>query len=137
MVDEKKVKDWLEFDRVNQMVKIKHGLPVGHPLAAYKDEKNNFDAKRYFRKFLTLVYEIIMDLEKNWPPIPGMTMKKPSVHYLPCCFKEEFKKPEVKRCHHQDFTTPSLTRSKIGVAFTWPSNCQMGLFTWWTWTSTS
>ena len=32
MVDEKKVKDWLEFDRVNQVVKIKHGLPVGHPL---------------------------------------------------------------------------------------------------------
>ena len=31
MVDEKKVKDWLEFDRVNQVVKIKHGLPVGHP----------------------------------------------------------------------------------------------------------
>lgn len=32
MVDEKKVKDWLEFDRVNQVVKIKHGLPDGHPL---------------------------------------------------------------------------------------------------------
>ena len=85
-----------------------------HSSAAYKDEKNNFDAKKYFRKFLTLVYEIILDLEKNWPPIPGMTMKKLSVHYVPCCFKEEFKKPEVKRCHHQDFTTPSLTRSKIG-----------------------
>ena len=32
MVDEKKVKDWLEFDRFNQVVKIKHGLPDGHPL---------------------------------------------------------------------------------------------------------
>ena len=32
MVDEKKVKDWLEFDRVNQVVKIKHSLPVDHPL---------------------------------------------------------------------------------------------------------
>ena len=32
MVDEKKVKDWLEFDRVNQVVKIKPDLPSNHPL---------------------------------------------------------------------------------------------------------
>ena len=83
-------------------------------LASYKDEKNNFDARKYFQKFLVYVYEILTEMEKNWPPFPNMTMKKLSVHYVPCCFKQDFQRPEVRRCHHQDFTTPSLTRSKIG-----------------------
>ena len=32
MLDEDKIKDWLEFDRVNQVVKIKPDLPSNHPL---------------------------------------------------------------------------------------------------------
>ena len=32
MLDEDKIKDWLEFDRANQVVKIKPDLPSNHPL---------------------------------------------------------------------------------------------------------
>ena len=144
----KELTQWLHYDRINQVINIRPDLPADHPLglqnhnykeniklssnisiAPYKDENNNFNAKKYFDKFLTHVYEIIQEMEENWPPVPGLSMmEKLSVQYKPCCFKEDFTILQPVRCKHradcpdhsnddddcQEYNSPSLTRSKIG-----------------------
>jgi hypothetical protein len=126
----KKVTKGLHYDRINQVINIRPDLPADHPLAPYKDENNNFNAKKYFDQFLTHVYEIIQEMEENWPPVPGLTMmEKLSVQYKPCCFKEDFTILQPVRCKHradcrdhsnddddcQEYNSQSITRSKIGV----------------------
>ena len=120
-VNEKTFKDRTRFDAGSQIL--------------YVDGKE-LDGWHFYTKFLTMLYKIVQEIE-----LPAwFTMKPLSTDFIPCikCMTIENGSAQAHRCRHkpncevhqrcqcqgdcsckcecQVFTSPSLTRSKIGAA---------------------
>ena len=133
VLEKKPYEDFLEFEQENQKIKFVVGKPRKPQLEPFRDEANYFNHQLYFFTFMQLIFNIISSQGQNLPSKLKLSMNPLSTFFVPCktCMKRELFQPYPKRCRHhpgckldgkkhredcgcQNFTSPSLTYSKIG-----------------------
>ena len=133
VLDKEPYEDLLEFDQENQKVKFVEGKERKPQLEPFRTEVDYFDHQLYFLTFLQLLFNIISKHGQNLPAMLNLSMDPLSTSFVPCktCAKRDLFQPYFKRCRHnpackldgkkhrencgcQNFTSPSLTYSKIG-----------------------
>ena len=134
-----KVAKYFRFDEDSHTVQIIGDAPP--EILKYSDESNNFDVKKLYENFLQCVYRAVSEMSKNPSEENFETL---SIDWIPCtfrgkdrindklldCMKTTFTRPEPIRCYHREgcdhqegcgchnYTSPSVTRSKIGKLLT-------------------
>ena len=119
---------FLIFDADNQSVKFSSNSEPDENTLPYKKENDELDVHKYFSDFLHGLYKIVseMEVDQTWKDNFNMDPLKAS--FIPClqCMNTDLTEPESRRCKHNPgwdhddkcgcrvFTSPSLTRSKIG-----------------------
>ena len=127
------LKDFTCFDKMTQKLMMKSN----HKAKDYTTNRGEFRSRKFFMDFLQGLYEIVSNLQ-----LPeDFTMKPLTTNFSPCliCMKIQYGEPQAYRCRHvpgcqvhlrckcedkeecschcscRQFSTPSLTHSKIGA----------------------
>ena len=131
------LKSFTYFEKETQCLMIKPNHKSEKNTKEYTTNTNKFNSEKFFMDFLQSVYEIVSNLK-----LPKeFTMKPLTTNFIPCliCMKMQFGKPQAYRCRHvhdcqvhsrchcedreecschcscREFSSPSLTYSKIGA----------------------
>ena len=119
----------LKFDKENQRVMFVNSedKTILDPFRT----GDMFDHEKFFFEFLRAVHGIVTELGEDWSLMreEGYTMDPLTTSFVICetCANRDKTVPEVVRCPHKpgcphsegcgcrEYTTPSLSRSKVGV----------------------
>ena len=136
VLEKEKYEEYLEYDQEKQQIKFVEDKGRMEELEPFRTEDNIFDIQKYFFTFMELIFTVICTLDRNLLSKLNLSMDPLTTNFTPCktCMGREFFKPYAKRCHHKpgcpltpdnkhredcgckNYTSPSLTYSKIGLA---------------------
>ena len=134
----KELKEFFTFDIENQKLMVTESVEnpnhIEHKegIAPYIMDDNSFDVKKFFNDFLSDLYGIVSTLELDPEKFKMCPL---TVDYIPClkCMVDDWGEPQARRCRHvpgcqphakgeetcgcKEYTSPSFSRTKIGMAF--------------------
>ena len=124
-------KKYFKFDEDNQNIVVTStSLPL--KFSKFVDENGTFNSKKYFLTFIVGMYRAVEKAERGEIKLPPGLKLSTKFHPCEVCVNMENVRPQYVRCKHKpdcqdhheglniecdcrEYTSPSITFSKIGV----------------------